>query len=76
MKNTKKNFINAILAGALVFGCSCTLCNKKYGAGAVFPKINTALQVIINNGKETVSTVRQVFAEMTTNYIANDKSYK
>ncbi len=76
MKNTKKNFINAILAGALVFGCSCTLCNKKYGAGAAFPKINTALQVIINNGKETVSTLRQVFAEMTTNYIANNKSFK
>ena len=76
MKNTKKNFINAILAGAMVFGCSCTLCNKKYGAGALFPKNNTALQVIINNGKETVSTVCQVFADMPTNYVANDKSFK
>jgi hypothetical protein len=69
MKNTKKNFINAILAGALVFGCSCTLCNKKYGTATVIPQISTALQQIINNGKGTVSTIRQIFADMRTNYI-------
>lgn len=32
MKNRKDNFINALIVGAIMFGCSCTLCNKKYGS--------------------------------------------
>jgi hypothetical protein len=32
MKNTKDNIINAVIVGAIMFGCSCTLCNKKYNA--------------------------------------------
>jgi len=67
MKNTKNNLINAILASALVFGCSCTLCNKKYGNASVIPQISNALHKLANDGKETVSTIRQIFADTGTN---------
>jgi hypothetical protein len=76
MKNTKKNIINAILAGALVFGCNCTLCNKKYGTATAIPQISTALQQIINNGKGTVSTIGRILTDLRTNYTADDNSFK
>lgn len=47
MKKTKRsnsNFINALLAGFLVFGCSCTLCNKKYGTSSVSSEIASVWQ--------------------------------
>lgn len=45
MKKTKNtNFINALLAGFLVFGCSCTLCNKKYGSSSVLSETASVWQ--------------------------------
>lgn len=37
MKNRKDNFINAMIVGAIMLGCSCTLCNKKYGSQLLTP---------------------------------------
>ena len=63
MKKTKKtNFINALLAGFLVFGCTCTLCNKKYSADSAFPRIKAELGQMLNDGKTTVSIIRQIVA--------------
>ncbi|HEY0458595.1 MAG TPA: hypothetical protein VGC97_05535 [Pyrinomonadaceae bacterium] len=54
MKNPKKrsinNLINGLVAGALLFGCSCTLCNKRYYVNFILPRAEAA------SGKKERST--------------------
>ncbi|CAN5416257.1 hypothetical protein BH10ACI1_BH10ACI1_31810 [soil metagenome] len=59
MKKTKRansNFINALLAGFLVFGCSCTLCNKNYGSSSVSTEITSVWQKVFS-GKSAKTLV-------------------
>ena len=41
-KRTINNLINALLAGSILFGCSCTLCNKRYYVNFILPKTEAA----------------------------------
>lgn len=46
MKIRKDNIINAVIVGAIMFGCSCTLCNKKYGSQLFTQKTEPVLASI------------------------------
>lgn len=49
MKNknkTKTNLINGLIAGLMLFSCTCTLCNKKTNFGFIVPKMESLLHKI------------------------------
>lgn len=49
MKKTKNtNFINALIAGFLVFGCTCQLCSKKYEMSSGLPDIAAIWQKAVS----------------------------
>ena len=45
-KKTKTNLINGLIAGLMLFSCTCTLCNKKTNFGFIIPKMKSLMHKI------------------------------